>query len=356
MRLRTLLMDESKTALDALESCNIKTDEDLLLSSNSLLALFQRLPPGCITFSDLERIRGKVLNNVAAKGISGYEILKQSESGSPRSSAGPLDWACGHDEIDCLLNSVKAGVIEIAGRDGSANSSLVLNIALACLSGTPDIVVHWIDTVGEFSAERASNILKGSTAKPVSCALERLHVSLAFTVEAAYNVLAMIRSESTASADAKRSCRVRLIIIDSITPLFVPHMTTGSSEGQALMTAFMRDLQDLAISQGLIALVTNNATTAQHPKHDPTSSRLMPALGAPLTFLTDTTLWLSHAQEMRACSGDLTLPLLKHDGTEDMDSVYIAEVLRSRSAVDRVWWPFSLSDGALGKFPSSVNS
>ncbi|THH04431.1 hypothetical protein EW145_g5523 [Phellinidium pouzarii] len=373
MRLRTVLVNEPKTTLDVLESCNIKTDEDLLFSSDSNAALFRRLPPGSITVSDLERIREEVLKRLSAEGVSGDVVLKDAES--TRAALNTLKWTTGHSEFDALLNAVGAGVIEVAGGKGSAKTSLVLNIALACLSSAQDNIVHWIDAAGEFSAERASKTLIASpwffdSLDPLTSAssvLERLHVSLAFTAEAAHSVLTTIRSISASHTNPRRPCPVRLIIIDPITPLFAPHMTTASSEGQALVAAFMRELQDLAITQGLIALVTNNATNALSLNQAPifASTMLKPALGLSLTFLTDTTLWLSCAarnvfvdplEYVEGTENRSIVSASTHDSTKNMDNLFIAEILRSRSTAGRRRWHFSLSDGVVREFPTITPS
>ncbi|KAH8118100.1 hypothetical protein DFH11DRAFT_1572296 [Phellopilus nigrolimitatus] len=191
------MLNEPKAILDALESCNIKTDEDLLFTSS--LALFQRCPPDSVTFSDLERIREQVLKATATEGISGLELLNDLVSKDENTSP---PWASGHSELDSLLRTVKEGVVEVAGGKGSAKTTLVMNIVLAHLTSSESCNVHWIDTIGDFSAVRASQILNASTWAQnmpnahnlINTALERLHVSLAFTAEVAHNILMSIRS------------------------------------------------------------------------------------------------------------------------------------------------------------------
>lgn len=173
MRLRTLLFDCPKPILDALEACNIDTDEEFLFSS-SAIALFQKLPPNIITYAELENLRDRVARSLAAEGRSGEEDLQELDGVDDKEGT---HWKAGVSALDHLLQTVGHGIIEVAGDRGSGKTvhslcsnskcpyrsmdvtsfqGLVLALALNCLLESPDNVVHWIDTAGEFSAERAS--------------------------------------------------------------------------------------------------------------------------------------------------------------------------------------------------------
>lgn len=177
MRLRTLLFDCPKPILDALEACNIDTVEEFLFSS-SATALFQKLPPNIIPYAKLENLRDRVARLLAAEGRSGEEVLKELDGVYDKEGT---HWKAGVSALDHLLQTVGHGIIEVAGGRGSGKTvhslcsnskcpyrsmdvmsfqGLVLALALNCLLESPDNVVHWIDTAGEFSAERASMLEK----------------------------------------------------------------------------------------------------------------------------------------------------------------------------------------------------
>lgn len=121
MRLQTILFDCPKPILDALENCNIDTDEDFLFSS-STTALFQKLPPNIITYAELENLRDRVACSLAAGGRSGEEILRESDT---RDAAEPQVgnlWKTGVSALDHLLQAVGHGIIEVAGGRSSGKT------------------------------------------------------------------------------------------------------------------------------------------------------------------------------------------------------------------------------------------
>ncbi|KAL5526631.1 hypothetical protein ACEPAF_8355 [Sanghuangporus sanghuang] len=370
MRLRALLSEYPKSLVDALDSCGIKTDEALLCSSSLLPELWQRLPPDSMTFSQLEEIRGIAIKSLSAPGTTGTETLE----GSSMSENGSDYWpqlASSCPKLTGLLNATQTGVIEVGGDKGSGKTAVILNAALACLEASDDNIVHWIDTVGDFSAERASRILncgswsqstEASSGSVADNSLSRLNVSLAFTPAEAHAVLASIRSQAGVIRE-RQSSSVRLIVIDPITPLFTPRISSGSSEGQAMMSAFMRSLQDLTVELEAVALIANNASTAL-PGNTAScfeAIKLKPALGLTMTFLTDTTLWLTPTKDLFTSvfksgvdddgSISSTVSEQPHSCGEDLDSIYIAEVLRSRYYTGPTWWSFQVDEsGVLTEF------
>lgn len=118
MRLRTLLFDCPKPILDALEACNIDTDEEFLFSS-SAIALFQKLPPNIITYAELENLRDRVARSLAAEGRSSEEVLQESDGVDDKEGT---HWKAGVSALDHLLQTVGHGIIEVAGGRGSGKT------------------------------------------------------------------------------------------------------------------------------------------------------------------------------------------------------------------------------------------
>lgn len=229
---------------------------------------------------------------------------------------------------------------------------LALNTALAYLEHEPTLLVYWVDTVGSYSPEQALSILgkrlitrsRQHGLSPESI-LTRLRVSLAFEIESAYSVLYEIINEDSDRCSG-------LIVIDSITSLFSSLLSSVTAQGHALMTNFMRSLQDVASNYGLIVLVLNKPASVQPPHSSPsvfTATKLKPALGPTFSFLTDTTLWLSRASDVLNVQankdrGDGSSTTTSVDSIEEL---LIAEVVRSRSLTSRIWWPIAMKDGVL---------
>ena len=110
MRLKAILSEEPRALLEALESIDIKTDEDLLISSSELPALYRRLPSNSMPFAQLERLWGCVLDSMAATDCNGAELL---ESELDRSR-----WKEVFAEMPVLgeiLGSMDVGIVEISG-------------------------------------------------------------------------------------------------------------------------------------------------------------------------------------------------------------------------------------------------
>lgn len=131
MRLRTLLNDEPKHIAEALESCDIRTDEDLLYSSDSSVGLLQKLPPNSVAFLDLERIQEKVLHSISAYGRSGAKMYHET---GHRGKDSPQGWSIELSALDYVLQSSCPGVIEVAGRKGSGKTVSILTILSAIKS------------------------------------------------------------------------------------------------------------------------------------------------------------------------------------------------------------------------------
>jgi len=157
--------------------------------------------------------------------------------------------------------------------------------------------ILWIDSTGDFSADRALEVLhtiseEQHPSKPsmdldsdsnpfepsppsienaLEDALTRLRVSVAFDIQTAYEIFDSLglstnsavnnashhfSETSTDPAAQTMFTSIRCIVIDPITPLLSPHLSAASAQGHALMTAFMRHLKALAIRFNLVVFVS----------------------------------------------------------------------------------------------------
>ncbi|KAG6910006.1 hypothetical protein DXG01_014007 [Tephrocybe rancida] len=310
MRLAALIPSLPAEIVTTLDGCGIRTDSDLLFQP--LTDVYRRLPSGLdISLLDLERAVALTAALASAPGVSGVDFLAQETQAQERAPV----LSSGVKGLDDLMGGLGGRrVIEISGDRQSGKTTMVLNTVLRHLSEYSDGHVVWIDTTGDFSVEQTASIIKTYDFEGASTALDRLQVSLAFDIEAAYNVLDELQH---ASSDTRLSC----VVFDAITPLLGPLLSAVSAQGHSIMTEFMRQLRIFSQSHSCPIIVINT-TSLLIPKSNSASAPRKPALGPSFKFMTDATLWLSKPAD--------------EDATLDRDRGYTvrsAEVLRSKSTV-----------------------
>ncbi|KAH9928751.1 P-loop containing nucleoside triphosphate hydrolase protein [Fomitopsis serialis] len=315
MRLQTLVPSPPQTLLDALAQVGIRTDTDLLFSATPV-DIFRKLPSGTLSLHDFHSFVAQVTRQAAAPAVCGDVLFEQGK----RREESDLysEPTTGVRQLDQLLGGLAPPrVIEVSGDRGSGKSVfLCASVVLRHLSSDHNLGALWIDTTGEFSADRIPPLLESYEGCAVSTTLERLQVALAFDIETAQDVLEMIRTTLSTHPDAPPV--VRCVVVDTVTALLSPLLSAVSSQGHAIMTTFMRQLQTLAQSFSLTILVINSSTrcTPRNPDSVFATTDRKPALGPSFTFLTDTTLWLA-----------------RHDTAEDGSATHVAEIFRSRMVV-----------------------
>ncbi|KIJ66711.1 hypothetical protein HYDPIDRAFT_26138 [Hydnomerulius pinastri MD-312] len=315
MRLHSLIPTIPPEVVSALEACGIRTDTDLLFSGTAIKIL-QRLPNGVVCLADLEKYIVLVAESVSAPGTRGdEECAKEPPKGSQNLA---LELTSGVNELDELVGGFgNSRVFEVSGEKGSGKTALALQIALRLLATHSEASVLWIDTTGDFSVERTAYVAQRLEGEASATVLERLQVSLVLNIETAHDVLEDLRTSLAAGSEPK----VRLIIIDAITPLLAPSLSAVSSHGHAMMTTFMQHLRVLAQTYSLTFLIINgtSASAPYNPQSAFSSTTRKPALGPSFTFLTDCTLWLAKHED--------------RDKAEAGSTKHVVEVFRSRTTV-----------------------
>ncbi|EGN98950.1 hypothetical protein SERLA73DRAFT_108166 [Serpula lacrymans var. lacrymans S7.3] len=335
MRLRSLVPNTLPAAfVDALVSCGIRTDADLLFSG-SPIDILSKLPLNVVSLADLKKYIETVAEKASAPGIRADDMLAK-ELESSTNNVDSDTFATGIHELDQLVNSFEPSrVYEITGNRGSGKTVLSLHIVLRHLALHPNSRALWIDTTADFSAQRTAMKLKFYRGEGIETVLERLQVSFLFDVNAVHAALEALRV--TLNKDHSPP-RIRCIVIDSITSLIGPMLNAVSSHGHAVMESFMRQLRDLAQTQSLTVLVINNtsAFAPYNPLSAQDSNVRKPALGPSLTYMTDCTLWLAKQEGSPAPSGN-----------SEQSPVYVAEVLRSKMTKSGTQCAFEIHQGVL---------
>ncbi|KAK0480249.1 P-loop containing nucleoside triphosphate hydrolase protein [Armillaria novae-zelandiae] len=299
MRLSALVPSISLEIVILLKNIEIVTDRDLLFHE-SALDIYEKLPRDALTLSRLRAFIARVAELLSAPGICSADLPNAPHS----------NLLVGVAELDALTNGFAGSqIVEISGDRGSGKTVFALNLAIRYLQAQSDSIALWIDTRGEFSSERAYRTQASMDAQ-ASDVLNRLQLSVAFELEAVYEVLWALPTSQQ---------RVGCIFVDCITPLLGSNLSAVSSQGHAIMSGFMQQLRALSQTLSLTVFVINNATALRGD--DSLSvfewTTKKPALGPSFSFMSDSTLWLSKCQ----------------DQDSDDAEIYVAEILRSRSTV-----------------------
>ncbi|KAK0470019.1 P-loop containing nucleoside triphosphate hydrolase protein [Desarmillaria tabescens] len=297
MLLSTLVPSISLEIVTLLKNNGIITDRDLLFQE-SALDIYLKLPRDALTLPQLRAFIVRVTELLSAPGICSADIPD-----APHSKL-----LTGVAELDALTDGfARSQIVEISGDRGSGKTAFALNLTVRYLQAQRDSVALWIDTRGESSPDRAYRI-QTSMDPEASDVLDRLQISVAFEIEAVYEVLWALPALQQ---------RVGCIFIDSITPILRTNLSAVSSQGHAIMSGFMQQLRSLAQALSLTVFVINDATALRGDNSlsafDWTTKK--PALGPSFSFMSDSTLWLSRCQDQ----GDA--------------EIYVAEMLHSRSTV-----------------------
>ncbi|PPQ64571.1 hypothetical protein CVT26_001969 [Gymnopilus dilepis] len=276
MRLSSLVPTISSNLVAALETRGIRTEADLLYKA-SAFEIYKLLPAKTVTLQELIDCIEIVAGVSAASGFSGTQLYHAEEATRSKDA----DFRSGHVDLDSFLKGLNGQVIEISGDRSSGKSTLALNLVLRSIAFS-DTSAVWIDTTGEFSAVKASTIL--AQAKIPDSVLERIQVSFAFDIGMAQEVLQELYQLNDLS--------LRFIVLDCITLLLGPLLSSVSAHGHAIMTEFMQQLRTFSLNSGVTIMVINNTASK-----GPGTSERKPALGPSFVSMTDTTLWLQVHQD-----------------------------------------------------------
>ncbi|KAI5827706.1 P-loop containing nucleoside triphosphate hydrolase protein, partial [Schizophyllum commune Tattone D] len=331
---------------EALASLGVLTDTDLLfgLPPHELIA---RLPPGTITLRQLQGAIESISAASSSQGLSVDDLLSRSAAVQQKSGADSSSHAStGLPDLDTMLGNggfVEGRVYEISGDKRTGKTCLALNTVINYSVRYDDCYACWVDTTGEFTVEKAMQVLGAATDDPYATALDRFEVSLAFDVSTMFDVLQTLRTSSSYR-------KVRFLVVDTIWKLLSPLFSNFSAQGHAIMTDLMHQLRQCAQDLSLTVLVLNNSSSLT-PREGPKAPNLSafeaatrrPGLGPSFQFMTDTTLWLSQAEALTSAkaegdegsemrdSNDAATP----EPSQDAARPFICELLRSRISVCR---------------------
>jgi RAD51-like protein 3 len=158
--------------VSSLERIGISTDSDLLFSA-STAEILQKLPPNTVSLQDLKEYTAQITERSAVLGVRGDQLLALDDA-----SGDGLDLSSGVYDLDALLNGFGGSrVFEISGEKGSGKTvspyesegllssicglqALAMHVTLRCLVNNQHSGALWMDTTGDFSAERVTQLLQ----------------------------------------------------------------------------------------------------------------------------------------------------------------------------------------------------
>jgi RAD51-like protein 3 len=161
--------------VSSLEKIGIRTDADLLFSSVTA-DILRRLPPGIVTLQDLKHYMAQITDKSSALGVRG-DILLALECEKQEQALDSV--GSGVKDLDALLNGFGGPrVFELSGEKAAGKTvgclflgesvftlqvyiqALAMHLVLRHLVNNPHSGALWMDTAGDFSAERVAKLLQ----------------------------------------------------------------------------------------------------------------------------------------------------------------------------------------------------
>lgn len=312
-----------------LEEQEVKTDSDFL--SVTSVDIIRKLPQGTSTLGRISYYKTAVARASSAPGFSGRTLLQSTPSISPKGST--KRWPS-LTPVSPTLSPYTGRVIEVSGDSDSRKSEFILNVALANLSSDAKMTVYWVDTMGDWLADHASDIADQISGNGVPACLDRLRWSLVLEVEQIYDILEEIAASAKSNEDTPAG--IGYLVIDKITSLLGPLLTSSSCQGHVWMAELMRHLRAIAKAYSITVLVLND-NTSRSLSHDTGVLPKIPALGSAFTFLTDATIWISPDPQQRSPPDPHLLP--------DDSMSYRVEVLKANFMGSSTFGSFVLKSG-----------
>ncbi|CCA75137.1 hypothetical protein PIIN_09121 [Serendipita indica DSM 11827] len=317
LRSRPVDEEKLKQLLNALINLRLALPQDVVLRY-SAEQLFHLLPVDCISRKQWNSLYEEITTFLVADVSKGDELYQQELL--PRACQSSV-CTLGLPSIDSAIDLPQDGVVELAGFAGSGKTVFLNHMVVKYLLDNEERSVMWIDTLGSFSPELASQVVEQLKAKKENDALLRLQVASCPDLASVYDILEGVETQSKDQQIV--GPKLRMIVIDPITPLLGPSLSAVSSKGHAMMVTFMRYLMSLAKQYRILVFISNTATRPR-----PISSASLqdamkpkPSLGPSFTYLTDVSLFLSK-DEQRPGPGSrdfFRLKILKSRGKHSGD-------------------------------------
>ncbi|XP_046680765.1 DNA repair protein RAD51 homolog 4-like [Homalodisca vitripennis] len=214
----------------------------------------EKLSSACNTsFKVILEVKHNLITNLSAlpiHGMSAYENLLSSSALIPS----------GIESLDTLLQGgfLTGMVIELCGLSGDGKTQLCFTIS-AHVAAALKQSVHYVDTKGDFSAQRVLGIIKHKNIPEEECAaaLERIQVT---RISDIYELLRFLHHLKSCLGEDE-SIPPRVVIVDSVPPLYFPFMASDTNQGFGLLNNMMSMMKVMATEYHILFIVVNLAST-----------------------------------------------------------------------------------------------
>ncbi|VFQ91430.1 unnamed protein product [Cuscuta campestris] len=239
--------------------------------------------------------------------LNGMEMLKNGLQHEHSLSTGSK---C----IDAFLKGgLRRGhLTELVGPSSSGKTQLCLLIASSVAKSSGKVI--FVDTGNSFSPKRVAEFVNqtpdqstNKVKKTLEHAMSNIVCYSVFDVFTMFDVLHQLRN----TLRTQTSCKVRMLVIDSISSLITPVLGGSGAHGHGLMVSAGFLLKHLADEHELAVLVTNHMVAGK-------GGIMKPALGESWKGIPHTRLLLSRDSTRQHIS---TISVMKHPNMADGDRV-----------------------------------
>ncbi|XP_056853082.1 DNA repair protein RAD51 homolog 4 isoform X2 [Raphanus sativus] len=235
---------------DFCSSHGILTVEDFLIHDLYELAAFaerqvdaDRLKEGITVMLSLVEVKCRPW-------LNGMELLEDLQRNKQTLSSGDN----GTDSL--LQGGLREGqVTELVGPSSSGKTQFCMQAA-ASVAEKQEGSVFYIDTGNSFSARRIAQFICGSSAAAVlrKRVLSRISCHTVYDIYTMFDTLQGLEVALRSQMNVNE-CRLRLLVVDSISSLITPILGGSGSQGRALMVALGYLLKKLAHEHNIAVLV-----------------------------------------------------------------------------------------------------
>ncbi|ETI36065.1 hypothetical protein, variant 4 [Phytophthora nicotianae P10297] len=211
---------------------------------------------------ETEELMTKVSIRIAPASRSAFDLFLESANH-------PTFLRTGLPRIDQALNGGLHGraLSEFVGTAGIGKSQLAMTLAVVCAMDYPNNGVMFFDVEHNFSAKRLLQITiarikltragqEADNNELAAAVIKRIRV-------VKVNSIAAFVSKFKEMEDAMHSLKIKLLIIDCATTLFIKANDLSHAQRQHQMLRMARDLKLFADTYQAFVVVTNRATTVE---------------------------------------------------------------------------------------------
>ncbi|CAG8433272.1 4153_t:CDS:10 [Diversispora eburnea] len=297
-----------------------------------------------ISMEIFEKLRRQVIESNKVKSKRGIQLLDELNTRQEDLIS------IGCSGIDDLLSGgLHPGEItEISGESTAGKTRLCYAATLMTTCSVSNNTVFYIDTLNSFSPEAMFDLFQESDRfidardRGMENVFQRIRLpkngSDIFDV---FSVIEGLRQELQRKSEDAFYFNLKLIVLDSIAPLFLPILGGYADEkANSLMTNLIRMLRNLAREHQIVILITNSVETVRptNPMSAFSSTITKPALKMTWTYMPDTTLFLILGEYV----GSKQRFYINQQGNQIWGKPRVCEVLRSHTRGCTEFFPISV--------------